>query len=371
MYLADVDIRAHLNEINFSCRLPQHPFNPDLQIGPASVDIRIDTVFWVPKRKPPRRWSRTSSEKRWRSADIVDLRRQDVYETQPTLHWRQRRLAPGDTIVINPGESIMARTYEEFSMPEGMAGKLSARVSYSRLGLLVHCGNDFMNPGWRGHHPLQLVNLSGLPIRIAPLFPVAQLCFVTLTQPSSRIYGEGERYMHDDGGPSKWWRDALVQEVVDAYGQDNLPRSVSDYINQAIADGLFSDEQLIRLLEFRESVAVSRFTSGSDFLGEFAEKERNARKRRQVWRGIKLGSLPILLGASLGLLSVQPYGWLHFGFILATVLSLLFASHEIFAQQSEDFFLPQDWRAYKNQEQAKAQVVAVRQSAVISDDPNV
>ncbi|WP_412769037.1 MULTISPECIES: dCTP deaminase [Micromonospora] len=354
MYLADVDIRAHLDDINFECRLPEHPFSPDVQIGPASVDIRIDTVFWEAKRKNPRRWRSSRSGRRWRAEDVVDLRRHDVYEAQPTLHWRQRRLAPGETLVVNPGESIMARTYEEFSMPKGMAGKLAARVSYSRLGLLVHCGNDFMNPGWRGHHPLQLVNLSGLPIRIAPLFPVAQLSFVRLTQLSEQVYGEGERYMHDDGGPSKWWRDSLVRDVVSAYGQDNLPRSVSDRINGVIANGAFSDEQLVRMLAFRESVTVSRFTSGSDFISEFAERELARKRRRQKWRVIKLGAPPLLFGATLGSLFERPYDWLHLGLAVATLVSFAIGLHELLTHRDEDLFLPQQWLEYEEQERVQS-----------------
>lgn len=217
----------------------------------------------------------------------------------------------------------------------------------------AHCGNDFMNPGWRGHQPLQLVNMSGLPIRIAPLFPVAQLSFVRLTQLSDGVYKEGERYMNDDGGPSKWWRDALVRNVVNAYGQDNLPRSVSDRINGVIAAGAFSDEQLVRLLDFRESAVVARFTDGTQFISEFAEKELSSKRRSQVQRALKLGSSPILIGAFLGSLFVFPLTLLHLAIAIAMVASIVVGLGTLLSRHDDDYFIPLKWRQFQSQERPK------------------
>lgn len=315
MYLCDRDICEIIDDINFNCRFEEHPFDSDLQIGPASVDLRIDTVFW--RIKPAKKWW-----SRWivASRDVIDLRSHDIYEALPRLHWVKVELNPGETFVLKPGESIMARTYEEFTMPSGHAGKMAARVSYARLGLQVHCGADFINPGWRGRHPLQLVNLSGLPIRIAPLFPVAQLSFVRLSSRSQREYSEADRYMYDDGGPSKWWQDAIVKKLVSRYGQDSMPHPVSLKVNSVIADGEFSDEQLERLLKFREKRRASSFESGDDFIRAFAESEK---KKYQNWSVLTKGILAlegIFFAASLGELLIYSLSWRSYSLFAATLL---------------------------------------------------
>lgn len=347
-YLADKDIRARLVDINFECRLGDYPFQPDRQIGPASVDIRIDTKFWKVKRAPGK-WWRLGPFNRFGADNIIDLRHHDIHEAQPALHWQQVDLAVGETLILQPGESVMARTYEIFSMPVGLAGKFAARVSYSRLGLLIHCGNDFINPGWRGQHPLQLVNLSGLPIRIAPLFPVAQLTFVQLTQDSDQRYGPGERYWHDDGGPSKWWRDELVRELVDRHGQDNLPRAVSNQLNQAIRDELFTDDQLLRLVSFRDSLAPSRFTTGVDLLTEFARREGRSHKLRRFSRTTMAAVSGLLWTTAIASLFAQPYGWLHVVFFVLSVLSSPFAITAAWRGPLDRPFLTSDSERYQRE----------------------
>ena len=345
MYLSDVDIRTRLTEINFECRYTEHPFNAQEQIGPASVDLRVDNVFWMPKRSQvglPR-----SARRRLRASDVVDLRGHDVYEAQPKLHWERKVLNPGETILLKPGEGIMARTYEQFTVPPGLAGKLSARVSYARLGLLIHCGSDFLNPGFRGRQPLQLVNLSGLPIRLAPFFPVAQLSFVQLTSPSEQLYGEGDRYWHDDGGPSKWWQDGVVKRIIGAYGQDNLPRPVSDGVNAVIREGAFTDDQLVRLLDYRGSTQVAGLTSGDDFIDGFAQAESSRARRFSAWTSIGIAATPVLASAFVGSL-FTPWSTLHwalFGLLVGAVAVGI--GSFIRRSNAPTFFTRSVWDAYK------------------------
>lgn len=343
MYLSDNDIRMYLDLFRFECRLEKHPFLPESQIGPASVDLRIDTVFWQVNKKT-RRWGGLTLGLQGRRPETIDLRQQDIYEAQPALHWRRKDLAPGDTFVLRPGESIMGRTYEMFSIPPGMAGKLSSRVSYSRMGLLIHCGNDFMNPGWRGHQPLQLVNLSGLPIRIGPLFPVAQVSFVPLTSLSAKIYQNTDSYMNDDGGPSKWWRDTAVKRLIEDHGQDNLPRPVSDVINRYIRFGLFSDFQLQRLITFRDSARVDSYTDGHVFLEKFAFLEQQERTRRRFQKYAVTVIFPLLAVPIGNTIWESPYNIksLALGFALILLIALWVQQVTTDIDDS-DYFLPTDW----------------------------
>src|ERR1035438_5751634 len=57
MYLADRDIKALGGELNLEGPNPDHPFDPDNQIQPCSIDLRISNVFWRPSRRR-RLWRR-------------------------------------------------------------------------------------------------------------------------------------------------------------------------------------------------------------------------------------------------------------------------------------------------------------------------
>jgi hypothetical protein len=101
-------------------------------------------------------------------------------------------------------------------MRDGYARKIEGRSSFARLGLTVHCTGDFINPVWDGFMPLRLTNHGTLPIRIAPFFPICQLMIVPLASPPERTYGDEElrsKYVNDDGGPSRWWRDGRIREL--------------------------------------------------------------------------------------------------------------------------------------------------------------
>src|SRR5205085_4347843 len=120
------------------------------------------------------------------------------------------------SIVLKPSEMLLGRTYEIFTIPKDHAGKLEGRSSFARLGLAVHCSADFINPGYRGHMPLQLINFSRSSIRVFPLIPICQLILVRLSSTPTRVYGDRElssKYMDDDGGPSYWWRDKRIKSL--------------------------------------------------------------------------------------------------------------------------------------------------------------
>jgi deoxycytidine triphosphate deaminase len=87
----------------------------------------------------------------------------------PRRHWRKILLGAGESIKLRPGEMILGRTFEAFSIPRSCAGKLEGRSSFARMGLAIHCSADFINPAWRGRMPLQLTNLGASSIRSCTL----------------------------------------------------------------------------------------------------------------------------------------------------------------------------------------------------------
>src|ERR1017187_1757133 len=149
MYLSDRELTALLPALNFQTSDPDFAFNPNQQIQPCSIDLRLDSVFW-----------------RSRSKREIDLRKPGVWELSPRRFWKRYQLQSTESIVLNPGELVLGRTYETFSMPVGCAGHVEGRSSFGRLGLAVHCTASFINPGWTGHMPVQLMNWSRNPIRL-------------------------------------------------------------------------------------------------------------------------------------------------------------------------------------------------------------
>jgi deoxycytidine triphosphate deaminase len=83
MYLCDRDLRELLPTIRFETQNPEHPFKPDDQIQPCSIDLRLDNVFW-----------------RQRSRAAIDLRRSKLLELSPRRHWKKIILEPGESITI-------------------------------------------------------------------------------------------------------------------------------------------------------------------------------------------------------------------------------------------------------------------------------
>jgi dCTP deaminase len=178
MLLSDRDLNALLPQLAFETDEHQRPFVPADQVQPCSIDLRLDRCFWLPK-KPYRRGR-------------IDLRNPaqgqiDIQRLFPR-HWFRL----GEGITIKPGQMILGRTFEKFTIPNGYAGKLEGRSTFARLGLSIHCTGDFINPGWRGRMPLQLVNHGVVPIILTPYLPICQLLVMRTSSESEKPYGTDE-----------------------------------------------------------------------------------------------------------------------------------------------------------------------------------
>jgi len=216
MYLSDKDIMLKLDDLNFECNQVGQPFNQDEQIQPCSIDVRLDNVFWKSKKGKP-----------------FDFRKSKLLELKPRRYWDKIVIKHDEFITIVPGEMLLGRIYEVFTIPSDCAGKIEGRSSFSRMGLGVHIGSDFINPSWRGHMPLQLVNYNKNSLRVFPFIHICQLILIKLTSVPDRQYGVTElqsKYMEDDGGPSYWWRDKRIKNLQEEF----IKKSVSIEIQERV-----------------------------------------------------------------------------------------------------------------------------------------
>jgi deoxycytidine triphosphate deaminase len=316
MYASDRDIRTLLPELEVETAYPEYPFKPNEQVQPCSVDLRLDTRFWVPRRLGP--WFLQP----WRRGSI-DLHQSRLHEVAPRRYWKQVQLKPGETLRLKPGRMVLCRTYEQFSMPTEFAGKIEGRSSFARLGLGVHCTGDFINPGWRGHMPLELLNANPNEIRVVPLMTVCQLLLVKLTSTPERTYGDAKlssKYIDDDGGPSYWWRDQLITDLLNDLGQRDLSASLQQKLIEELGDEPTVDV-LLRLERFVHDTPIGAVDSVPALLDRFAKREDRTRGFRTTARAAAQGAAPLFFALALASLFVTPWDWRQLACFLVAFLA--------------------------------------------------
>lgn len=270
MYLSDVDIKKLWPTLHLDCPDPEHPFDEDGQLQPCSIDLRLSDQFWRPSRR--QLWVR----RLLRHDTSVDLRRSHLHSIDSLRGWKSFTLREGESYTIKPGKIVMARVYERFQVPEGYAGKIEGRSSFARLGLSVHCTGDFINPGWDGFMPLQLFNAGPYPLRIVPFFPVCQLMIIQLSSTPDRSYGHeslSSKYVGDDGGPSRWWREGQIRRLQGRLQDANVAEAVCNEIaTQALNAGTSVIERLYQFVDHRQ---VRQLTNTNEVMQSFARREFN------------------------------------------------------------------------------------------------
>ncbi len=306
MYLCDKDLRSLLKDLNFTTGDTEESFSPDDQIQPASIDLRLDRVFWSQLRRKK-----------------IDLRTAKLMEVEPHRHWRKRILGLKEGIKLKPGEMLLGRTFEKFTIPPGYAGKLEGRSSFARMGLAIHCSGDFINPGYGGHMPLQLINHSNSPIVLVPRLPICQLVVIPLSQESEKLYGDQglhSKYVDDDGGPSYWWRDGRIKKIHKELGN----RNVEDGVQREILDliGHREPEVIDRFDDFLHQQKLGGITSAVDLLDEFAVREERTSKLHTCGYKTALWIGPAFLATALGTFLMNDGAWAHKSWWFLTLLCL-------------------------------------------------
>lgn len=115
MVLSDRDIKQCLRE----GRIVIQPIdNPDVQIQPASVDLRLGNEFKIFRHT---------------QKAFVDPLKDDVEEYTETI-----LVEDGKPFVLHPGEFVLACTKEEVGLGDDIVARVEGRSSLGRLALLVH-----------------------------------------------------------------------------------------------------------------------------------------------------------------------------------------------------------------------------------------
>lgn len=132
--------------------------DPDRQIQPASVDLRLSPEFRFEKHE-----------------------------------YRLSVMQPDDDVLLMPGAFALGSTIERVRVPNDLVARVEGRSSLGRLGLMVHVTAGFVDPGFDGQITLELKNISNRPIRLGAGSYVTQVVFEQLRTPCARPYGHPSR----------------------------------------------------------------------------------------------------------------------------------------------------------------------------------
>jgi dCTP deaminase len=169
--LSDNDIRYYWKDGIEIYTLGDYPrFDPDKQIQPGSIDLRFRNEF--------RKFTLNQGE---------TISRETLKNKDYTEHYE---LDEGEKLVIRPGEIILTTTLEVVDFSNDFAGFITGRSSIARLGLMVQCCQDFINPGNRQAIALQLVNLSPNTIELELYSSICQLIIFKLCTTATIGYTE-------------------------------------------------------------------------------------------------------------------------------------------------------------------------------------
>jgi dCTP deaminase len=90
-----------------------------------------------------------------------------------------------NTLFIEPGEFLLACTFERVSIPTDKLGVLSPLSHVSRFGLGIHGGSDLVSPGFGGsvasHLTLELYNYGASSLQLEVQMPIAHLRVATVS----------------------------------------------------------------------------------------------------------------------------------------------------------------------------------------------
>lgn len=202
MILSDGDIRRRL-EVGDIVIDPLD--DPELQIQPASVDLRLGREFLTFDR------SNIQCIHPDKGYDV------DNYVQETTLPGSSRNgqqtlnefdpdpIEDGEEIqeefVLHPGDFVLGTTKERVSIPDDLIAHVEGRSSLGRLAIVVHATAGLADPGFEGKITLELSNLGTAPVALTPDMRIAQLTFTELTSPAERPYGDerGSKYQGQTG----------------------------------------------------------------------------------------------------------------------------------------------------------------------------
>jgi dCTP deaminase len=168
MILSDRDIKQALA----AGRIAIEPLDdPEMQIQPASVDLRMGTRFILFRHA---------------MTPFIDPLAQDAADYTDVLEIKEH-----ERFILHPGEFVLGSTKERVRLADDLVGRVDGRSSIGRLGIQMHATAGFIDPSFEGNITLELSNVGRMPVALYPNMRVCQISFEPLSTPAERPYGAG------------------------------------------------------------------------------------------------------------------------------------------------------------------------------------
>jgi dCTP deaminase len=184
MILSDADILSRLERGDLVIEPLE---DPDIQVQPASVDLRLGREFLE-----------------FQHANIPCIHPNSEQEVEEYVE--DTYVEEGDEFILHPGDFVLGTTIERVEIPADLIAHVEGRSSLGRLAIVVHATAGLCDPGYQGQITLELSNLGTAPVALTPGMRISQLTFTELKTPAERPYGEerGSKYQDQKGPqPSK------------------------------------------------------------------------------------------------------------------------------------------------------------------------
>jgi dCTP deaminase len=179
MILSDADILRRLEQGD----LVVEPLDdPDIQIQPASIDLRLGREFLE-----------------FQHANIPCIHPNS--EDEVADYVEETVIEEGGEFILHPGDFVLGTTRERVGIPDDLIAHVEGRSSLGRLAIVVHATAGLCDPGYEGQITLELSNLGTAPVALTPGMRISQLTFTELKTPADRPYGaeRGSKYQGQSG----------------------------------------------------------------------------------------------------------------------------------------------------------------------------
>jgi dCTP deaminase len=151
--------------------------DPDVQVGPASIDLRLGSDFLLARRA---------------EGSGIDPADDDELAIERT---QERTTVPlGEPFWLHPQQFALGATLEFIRMPTSLGAYVVGRSSWGRIGLIVATA-IVVQPGYHGALTFELVNEGERPIALYPGLRIAQLSVHELTAKTEFPYEAQAKYV--------------------------------------------------------------------------------------------------------------------------------------------------------------------------------
>jgi dCTP deaminase len=198
MILSDGDIRRRLEKGD----LVVEPLDdPELQIQPASLDMRLGREFLEFKNTNLPCIHPTSGAE---MGEYVTKTKVGHPGQSQLTEWAEEepdRTIEQDEFILHPGDFVLGTTKERVEIPDDLIAHVEGRSSLGRLAIVVHATAGIVDPGYNGQITLELSNLGKAPVALKPDMRISQLTFTELKNRAEVPYGaeRGSKYQGQTG----------------------------------------------------------------------------------------------------------------------------------------------------------------------------